>query len=150
MREFTTAAKEPVEDEVIVFTVKRNPVADPDYVPEVKELQAYRPSDGQLAVLMASFGKGSDEVESVAGPLNFFDSILDDDGRRYIMDRMLDPKDPFGPGECAQIMEGLIEEWSGRPTQPPSGSTPSQPNGGQNSTPTTQPSISSGSLLTGS
>lgn len=150
MREFTTAAKEPIEDEVIVFTVRRNPSADPEYVPEIKELKAFRPSDGQLAVLMASFGKGSDEVETVAGPLNFFDSILDDDGRRYILDRMLDPKDPFGPGECSQIMEGLIEEWSGRPTQPPSGSTSSQPNGGQNSTLTTQQSTSSGSLLTGS
>lgn len=150
MREFTTAAKAPIEDEVIVFKVRRNPEADPDYVPDVTELKAYRPGDGQLAVLMASFGKASDEIESIAGPLNFFDSILDEAGRRYILDRMLDPKDPFGPEDCEQIMEGLIEEWSGRPTQPPSGSTSSQPNGGQNSTPTTPQSTSSGSLLTGS
>lgn len=150
MREFTTAAKAPIEDDIIEFTMRRNPDADPEYVPDAKVLNAYRPGEGQLAVLMASLGKGASDLDGVAGPLNFLDSLLDDEGRKYFLDRMLDPKDPFGPVECEQVMEGLIEEWGGRPTRPSSGSTASQPTDGQNSTLTTQQSTSSGSLLTGS
>jgi hypothetical protein len=150
MREFTTSAKDPIEDEVVEVPIRRNAEIDPDYVPELFHLKCSRPSPGQLGVLMASIGKGSNDVDNVAGPLNFFDSLLDEDGKRYVLDRMLDGKDPFGPEECQAIMEELITEWAGRPTQPPSASTTLPANGGPSSPAASQPSTSSASLLTGS
>lgn len=150
MKEFTTAAKAPDEDDVIEVPIRRNPENDPPYVPDLYNLKAYRPSDGQLAMLMASMGRGANPVDSVAGPMNFFDTLLDDEGRHYVTERLFDRKDPFGPDVMEAIMEALIEEWGGRPTQPSSGSIPSQPTDGQNSTPTTTQSTSHGSLLTGS
>lgn len=150
MREFTTAAKDPLEDDVIEVPIRRNPDVDPEYVPDLFVLKAYRPSDGQLAMLMASIGKGASEIDGVAGPMNFFDTLLDDDGRRYVTDRLFDRKDLFGPENIQEILEACVEEWGGRPTQPSSGSTASQPTDGQNSMQPTQPQTSSGSLLTGS
>lgn len=150
MREFTTATKDPLEDDVIEVPIRRNPDIDPTDVPELFVLKAHRPSDGQLALLMASIGKGASEIDGIAGPMNFFDTLLDDDGRRYVTDRLFDRRDQFGPDNIIEIMEALVEEWGGRPTQPSSGSTASQPTDGQNSTQPTQPQTSSGSLLTGS
>jgi hypothetical protein len=150
MREFTTAAKAPTEDDIIEVPIRRNPDLDPEYIPDLKVVKARRPSDGQLAVLMASIGKGASDIDGVAGPLNFFDSLLDADGKRYFLDRLLDPDDLFGPEEIEEIMEALVEEWGARPTQPSSGSAPSQPTDGPKSTPTTPQPTSSGSLLTGS
>lgn len=138
MQEFITAAKDPVEDDIIEIPI------------DGQKIPAYRPSDGQLAVLMASIGTGASEIDGVAGPMNFFGSLLDDEGRKYFTDRLLDRKDPFGPEDLTKIMEALIEEWGGRPTQPSSGSTPSLPTDGQKSAEAVQTSTFSGSLLTGS
>jgi len=150
MREFTTSAKDPVEDDVIDVPIRRNTEIDPEGVPDLYMLKVFRPTDGQLGVLMASIGKGASDVDGVAGPLNFFDSMLDEEGQRYCLDRMLDRKDPFGPEQINEIMRECIEEWGGRPTQPSSVSTPSPTADGPKSAVVSQPSISSGSLLTGS
>jgi hypothetical protein len=138
VREFITQAKDPVEDDIIEIPI------------DGRKIPAYRPSDGQLAVLMASIGTGASDIDGVAGPMNFFGSLLDDDGKKYFTDRLLDRKDAFGPEDLVEIMEALVEEWGARPTQSSSGSTVSPPNDGPKSTPVSQPSISSPSLLTGS
>lgn len=138
LREFTTAHT-PVEDLDVIDVPIRGPVnpgEDPS-TGELTVLKAYRPGDGQMAILMQSLGRGSSTVDNIAGPLNFFDSVLDADGRAYITERLLDRNDPFGLEQIEEIMQALMEEWNGRPTQPSSGSTSSQPNGGQNSTATT-------------
>lgn len=98
------------------------------------ECRAYAPSDGQLAMLVVSISKRSSQHEKIAGIINFFDSTLDEESREYITDRLLDRTDPFGVVQVEEIIEFLIEEWTGRPTKSPSGSTRSQRPGGQKST----------------
>lgn len=95
---------------------------------------AYRPKDGQLAVLMASTGRHSSEQEHVAGLINFFVAVLDDDSHNHIVARLLNRKDPFGLEQVNNIMHWMIEEWSGRPTKSRSDSTGSRQTDGQNST----------------
>jgi len=95
---------------------------------------AYRPGDGQLAVLMASSSRHSTSQESVAGIINFFASVLDDDANSHIVQRLLNRKDPFGIEQVQEIMEWMIEEWSGRPTKSSSGSSESPPPTGPRST----------------
>lgn len=140
MQEFNTAVKEVTgeTDEGIAFKI------------DGEELRAYKPSDGQLAMLMASLGRGSSETDSVAGVINFFVKVLDSSGAKYIENRLLDRDDNFELEQVEKVMEWLVGQWSGRPTQPLSVSTASPPSGGQNSMPPIPESTSSGSLLTDS
>jgi hypothetical protein len=105
------------------------------------ECTAYKPGDGQLAVLMAATGRHSSQQEQVAGIINFFASVLDDESNAYVVARLLNRKDPFGLEQVQEIMEWLIAEWSGRPTKSSPASTPSQQTTGQRSTDDTPVSI---------
>lgn len=126
MLEITTAAKraeqEGKEDEGTPFSV------------DGRECTAYRPGDGQLAVLMATTGRHSSQEESIAGIINFFASVLDDESHSYVVSRLLDRRDPFGFAEIEDIMKGLVQEWSARPIKQPSDFASSQQTDGQNST----------------
>lgn len=106
-----------------------------------RKVYAYRPADGQLAMLMAAFGRGMTGSDMVAATVNFFCGLFEDDDRIYIEDRLLSRDRNISIERIQELMEDLIEKWSARPTQPPSGSASSQPTGGPNSTPTTQQSI---------
>jgi len=135
MKEFTTAAEsvEITGDEMIEFKI------------DGESCHAFQPSNGQLAVLLASIASTQQWTHQVAGVINFFDAVLDEDSSAYITRRLLDRRDQFGIDEVQDIIAWLVEEWSARPTQPPSGSTPSPPRGGAKSTPRTRKSTSSGS-----
>lgn len=134
MREYTTAVERLEDPEgKSVFTL------------DGRELTAYMPTDGQLAMLLASFGRHVSDNTRVAGAIDFLLGVLDERSSNYITDRLMDRDHPLGLDVVTDIMRDLVEEWSGRPTQRPSDSRSSQPTGGPNSTPTTLPSTSSGS-----
>jgi hypothetical protein len=133
MKEFLTAAKHAEaedngDDGAVPFKIKNEDTG------EEMVCRAYKPGDGQFAVLMATTSRHSSQQEQIAGIINFFASVLDDDSHHYVVSRLLDRRDPFGIEQVQGIMEFLIEEWSGRPTQSSSGSTRLQSSGGQNST----------------
>lgn len=126
MKEFITAANEGPED------------ADDDGAMEFNVdgvlCKCYKPGDGQLAVLMASTGRHTSEQEQIAGVINFFVAVLDDQSHNYLVNKMLDRTDPFGIAQVQDIMTWMVEEWTARPTKSPSGSTTSPPSGGRKST----------------
>lgn len=125
VKEFVTALKEatePESDEGYAFTVDGH------------ECHAYKPEDAQLAMLLASVSRHNNWTTQVAGIINFFVEVLDDESHSYITERLLDRKDPFGLGEVQDIIEWMTEEWTGRPTRSPSVSTRSQRSGGRKST----------------
>ena len=135
MKEFTTAIEQnEVPDETLEFSIDGHIVT------------AYRPTDGQLAMLMANLGRHTETTTKVAGVIDFFVTILDDDSYDYVVERLLSRKDPLGMDEVQNIISWLIEEWSGRPTPPPSVSTQSPGSGGRNSKPRTTKSTSSRSV----
>jgi hypothetical protein len=142
VKEFTTAVRaveaEQEQDDSLHFVV------------DGKELQAFKPNDGQLAMLMVSLGRHTSITTRIAGVIDFFVSTMEEDSSAYIVDRLLSRTDPFGIEEVTGIIEWMVEEWTGRPTQRPSDSTHSQQSGGPNSTPSTSPSTSSDSLPIGS
>lgn len=100
----------------------------------VRTLTCYPPEEGQLAVFMATTSKHAGMQEQIAGVLNFFVSLLDEPDHVYVVNRMLDRKDPFGAIHIQKIVAALVTEWSGRPTGSPSGSARSQKPGGRKST----------------
>ena len=135
MKEFITAATEAAELDEDCIEV---PLDGQIY-------KAYKPTDGQFAFVFATSGKFASTEEQAAGQINFFISLFDEDDQQVLGRRLLDRKDPFGMDMVGEILESLIEEWSGRPTQASSASSPSPKPTGQKSTPRTPKSISSGS-----
>jgi hypothetical protein len=95
---------------------------------------AYPPTAGQMAMMLAAQADSRDVPENVAGVIDFFDGLLDDEGRDTFRRRLLDRDDPFDFDMVNEIMEGLMEEWSARPTKSPSVSATSQRSGGPRST----------------
>lgn len=127
MREFTTQARAieaetTEEQEALDFKIDGHPC------------KAYPPGTGQLAVMIAMTNKNASTEEAIAGIVNFFVSLLDDDSRNHVINRLLDRRDPFGIENIQEIMQGMTEDWSARPTQLSSGSASSPPTTGPSST----------------
>lgn len=135
MKEFLTAAKEAVEGADEVLEV---PIDGVIY-------KAYQPTDGQYAFVMATTGKHASTQDQIAGQVNFFLSLFEQEDADALARRLLDREDPFGLEEVTEIFTAMMEEWTGRPTQSSSGSSGSQRTTGRKSTPRTQKSISSAS-----
>jgi hypothetical protein len=113
IKEFTTALKAVTDDQDLpmLFSIDGH------------QLAAYQPTDGQLALLMSSIAAHTSVQTRVAGVINFFVAVMDDDSATYITDRLLSRSDPLGVDQVEEIMEWMVEEWTGRPTQPLSVST---------------------------
>jgi hypothetical protein len=127
VKEFTTAVDQANEDQ-------QPDVAPTTFTIDGNAIEAYRPGDGQLAILIAMTTRHSSDEEHIAGLINFFVSLLDSDGRNYVVQRLLDRRDKFGIVQVQAICNWLIGEWSGRPTRPSTGSTGSRSSGGRKST----------------
>jgi hypothetical protein len=125
MREFVTAVEkneqEPGE-------------ADLHFKVDGKELRAFKPTEGQFALLVMAMGRHASEMDQFAGIIDFFIQVLDEPSQRYVIDRMMSRNDIIPMSEIVDIMEWMIEEWGGRPFQKQSGSTSSPGKGGRKST----------------
>jgi hypothetical protein len=106
------------------------------------EMRAYKPTEGQFALLLMAMGKHASNTDQAAGVIDFFVNVLDKSSQQYVIDRMMSRDNGIPLEDVIEILEWFIEEWGGRPTQSPSGSTPSRRNGGRKSTRALQPSTS--------
>jgi hypothetical protein len=133
VKDFTTAVEkqEETEDEsVLVFSL------------DEFEMRAYRPTEGQFALLMMAMGRHVAETQQASGVLDFFINVLDQPSQNYVLGRMQSRTNAIPMDAIVEILEWMIEEWGGRPTRSPSVSTPSRRNGGRKSTRVLQPSTS--------
>lgn len=150
MREFDTAVQEAYDETEGLAddgsTFKINERAKDGTLVRSVECTYYRPTPEQVAMLMSSLGRHTSHQTQLAGAIDFFVAVLDEDSHAYIVDRLMNRNDPFGLEDVEPIIMEMVEEWTGRPTQPPSGSTQSRSNGGRKSTPRTTKSTSSGSV----
>lgn len=132
MREFVTAVKAATDPEQgEQFTIDGHPV------------KCFRPTDGQIAIYMAETGRHASVNDRTAAVINLFMSLFNEEDQSYLAHRLLDRDDPFGTEQIAEILNAMLEDWSGRPIQPSTGSTRSRTPGGRKSTRPTPPSISS-------
>lgn len=95
------------------------------------EVTAHPPTEGQLALVMASMSdEGSPTM--VSEVLSFFFGMFDEGDAAVLRERMR--KGTLPMDSVSEIIEALIEEWSKRPTKSPSDSTPSRRRTGKSST----------------
>lgn len=139
MREFTTAISETYdEDESQSFLL------------DGEEYHYYRPSDGQVMMFLGSIGKHATIADSVTGLVDFFFGMFDESDQAKFSRRLLDRKDPFDHRVITEIVETMLEDWTGRPTKLSTESSLSPRSGGQKSTARTRKSTSSVSRSTAS
>lgn len=116
MKEFVTAAVDAAveaEGEEVTYP----------FMVDGRECLAYRPKDGQMALLMAMIGSTNGWQTQTAGIVNFFLNVVDDRTRVYLAGRLLDREDRYDIDDVKDVILYLITEWTGNPTQEPSGST---------------------------
>lgn len=130
MREFVTAVQDH-ED-------RKSETAQPyPFKVDGVVCNAYKPDDSQIAVFFATVGRGASNADRIAGVLNFFDAVLDKKSSDYLTGRLLDRTDNFKFEQVEDILEGLVEDWSGHPTQEAVASSASPKRTGSRSTRTT-------------
>jgi hypothetical protein len=125
IKEFVTAAEKTEAEPDLVFSI------------DGKELRAFKPTEGQFALLMMAMGRHASQTDQFAGVIDFFLGVLDEPSQRYVIDRMQTRTNIIPIEEIVEIMEWMVEEWGGRPTRSLSVSTSSRRNGGRKSTPPT-------------
>lgn len=122
-KEFITAVEEKVTNgpQPITFTLGKTIIetVDGEEVEQVErhEVTAHPPKEGQVALMMARMGRHSSTPDKIAGIIDFFVEILDDEDHQYVVNRLLDRKDPFGITEVTEVMTWLVQEWGQRPTK---------------------------------
>jgi len=124
MREFVTALEKSEQE---------GDEADLHFKIDGHEMRAYKPTEGQFALLVMAMGRHTTDMDQFAGIIDFFIQVLDEPSQRYVIDRMMSRVDIIPMSEVVEIMEWMIEEWGGRPFQKQSGSTSSPPKGGPKS-----------------
>jgi len=127
MRSFTTAGKQTSEETFEGAEPLKFVLDDSEYI-------AYPPTPAQFAVFMSSQAESRESQDHVAGVIDFFDGLLEEEARRTFRRRLLDRDDPFDFDMVQEIMEWLVEEWAARPTKPSSDSPSSRTTTGPRST----------------
>lgn len=131
MMEFTTAVEQAEAD--VNAAVDGEEEGTPIRV-DGRVCTFFKPDSGQLALYLAGMGRHTSEFEKVASTTDFFMGLWDDADQSYFSGRLMNRHDEFGMETMTRLMGQMIEGWSGRPTQPSSGSTASQQTGGRKST----------------
>lgn len=90
-----------------------------EFMLDGRVMHAYQPTDGQLAFMLASLGRGQTSDGRAAATINVMMECLRDDDKDYFESRLLthDPKTRLGIKTIESVFEMLTEEWFARPTQ---------------------------------
>jgi hypothetical protein len=79
---------------------------------------------------------------AIAGTMDFLDSVLLPSSREKFAERMRDPENPIALNTVTDLVQWLVELYTGRPTELPSPSPAGQPAAGPSST---EPSLATAS-----
>lgn len=125
MREFTTAIEEAHDD------TRKDPQ---QMMLDGRVLTYYFPTEGQYLMFTADTGRRAPGPQMLGATVDLFVGLFAHEDQIYLSGRLLDTSDPFGYEQLQEMFEAIIEDWSGRPTQPSADSSTSQTSGGRKST----------------
>jgi hypothetical protein len=101
---------------------------------EHRDIVAHFPGEGVFTVLVAQAGMADKDGVALAGSLFTALSKAFTENGDYDFLRSKVEADELDPLDLMDLVENMVEVWSAFPTQPQSGSTPSQPRTGGRST----------------
>lgn len=102
-----------------------------------------KPEDGEYAVLLANIGRFRSVADKVGAAVDLFHDVYEPEDAHWLIERLMDPAEPeFDFSHVIGLLEVMVEEWTGRPTQRSSGSTPRRPKTGSGSSRRTSASTS--------
>lgn len=101
---------------------------------------AYEPTEGQVVLVVDAIANDSlSEGERISGLMNFLRGILDEEGFRHLKQIVADPNTKDSLTLLMDIVESIVEHFSGDPTTPSRGSSRSQESTGASSTASSRP-----------
>lgn len=124
MKQFVTAAKSHEESDKVGAPV--------EITLDDRKLTFMAPEGKTFLMLMSIYAEidSGNHLLALGSQINLIFNLLEGDDRAYMRRRMFDPRDDLGEEELLQIFRYLMEEWSGNPTDEPSGSdSPQSPSG---------------------
>lgn len=106
------------------------------------QLYALMPTEADVALVAGAMSRYAEDGELVVAIFDLFWSLMDEPTGIHLRRRLRDRKDPFTVADVMNVLEWIVEERTGRPTKPSSGSTASQPSTGARSTVNSRPRAS--------
>lgn len=138
MRQFGDAARVAADT-----GVDENEEPNVDFLLLDREVSLHYPGSGALAYLTATMATSGGALEAVGTVINFVASCMEDDDARYLNRILLDSKSGFDVEDICDVVEYLVEEWSGgNPTRGSSGSSRPARTSGKSSTANSRPAAS--------
>lgn len=99
-----------------------------------REIDIEYPGTGQVVYMTAELSEAQNDINQVGGLVQFIYHLMEPDDAQYVRQQLLDRRSGFDAEEVLALVEYLVEEWSSRPTEKPSASSPSQRTAGSTST----------------
>src|SRR6187431_2181864 len=90
-----------------------------------RDVTLHSPGSGSLAYLAMSIAGAGNDLVQLGQTINFIMSIFEDDDARWVRGLLLDRESGFDAEDIMDLAIYVVEEWSGRPTNPSTGSSPS-------------------------
>ena len=125
----------PEEDEVVLIDVAG------------KETAFHYPGSGQMAYMAMASAGDRNNLTTAGMMINFVISLMEDEDARRLRGMLLDRTTDYGMEDLLDVFDALMEQWSSRPTQSSSDSSPSRQGTGR---PSTANSRRAGSVRSGS
>jgi hypothetical protein len=147
--------EEPMREFTTVVTEIQERLGDDEWPLEFKldgrVMHFRRPHGGEGVLLITAMAMHNDIMSKFSSTLDIVSRVLRPDDRDWLNSRMLDTRDPMhiqaptimagGEGEGGVVQE-IVRQWGGRPTESPSPSSESPPDAGPGSSPFIQTPIS--------
>lgn len=110
-----------------------------------------RPELGEFSVTLANFSRFRSDADKIGAAVDLLHDVCEPADGSWLISLLMNPRIPtFDFPQVVEIIEMMIEEWTGRPTQQSSASTDRQRTTGPGTKPSTPASTSSESILEGS
>lgn len=99
-----------------------------------REIDIEYPGSGQVIYMTAELSEAQNDISQIGGLIQFIYHLVSPEDAQYIRQRLLDRMSGFDAEAVLDLVEYLVEEWSSRPTEKPSVSSPSPRKAGSTST----------------
>ena len=112
-----------------------------DFIFDGRKVHFRKPSEGEAILISLATGRHIAPLDRLGAVIDLMLNVIDPRDKSFILDAIYESrigtKTLFGPNDDDGLIADMMEQWSGRPTEPSSPSSASPPQDGSGSTPST-------------